>query len=155
LEAANTDLNAFLIYEVITNNGRLVCSHCGKRLTLNNLFDEKIVVEADDGYLSHVDCFLNYIMKSEPVISSCLEYGLYSEAQVRTDLLSRPFESVLLDISRKCSYKKLSVNLQAEKCSKFIATEATLIEMRNSNNLTILYDNMNISLPDLRDSDIN
>ncbi len=112
MEAANTDLNAFLIYEVLANNGRLVCSHCGKRLTLNNLFDEKIVVEADDGYLSHVDCFLSYVMKSEPIISSCLENGLYSEAQVRTDLLSRPFESVLLDISRKCSYKKLSVNSQ-------------------------------------------
>ncbi|MHA2113612.1 MAG: hypothetical protein ACXADW_22525, partial [Candidatus Hodarchaeales archaeon] len=84
-----------------------------------------------------------------------LENGLYSEAQVRTDLLSRPFESVLLDISRKCSYKKLSVNSQAEKCSRFIATEANLIEMRNSNNLTILYDYMEITLPDLRDSDIN
>ena len=155
MEAANTDLNAFLIYEVLANNGRLVCSHCGKRLTLNNLFDEKIVVEADDGYLSHVDCFLSYVMKSEPIISSCLENGLYSEAQVRTDLLSRPFESVLLDISRKCSYKRLSVNSQAEKCSRFIATEANLIEMRNSNNLTILYDYMDITLPDLRESDIN
>jgi len=155
LEAANTDLNAFLIYEVIANNGRLVCSHCGKRLTLNNLFDEKIVVEADDGYLSHVECFLSYVMKSEPIISSCLENGLYSEAQVRTDLLSRPFESVLLDISRKCSYRRLSVNSQAEKCSRFIATEANLIEMRNSNNLTILYDYMDITLPDLRESDIN
>ena len=155
MEAANTDLNAFLIYEVLANNGRLVCSHCGKRLTLNNLFDEKIVVEADDGYLSHVDCFLSYVMKSEPIISSCLENGLYSEAQVRTDLLSRPFESVLLDISRKCSYKKLSVNSQAKKCSRFIATEANLIEMRNSNNLTILYDYMDITLPDLRESDIN
>lgn len=155
MEAANTDLNAFLIYEVLANNGRLVCSHCGKRLTLKNLFDEKIVVEADDGYLSHVDCFLSYVMKSEPIISSCLENGLYSEAQVRTDLLSRPFESVLLDISRKCSYKKLSVNSQAEKCSRFIATEANLIEMRNSNNLTILYDYMDITLPDLRESDIN
>ncbi|MHA1541448.1 MAG: hypothetical protein ACTSQH_00555 [Candidatus Hodarchaeales archaeon] len=155
MEAANTDLNAFLIYEVIANNGRLVCSHCGKRLTLNNLFDEKIVVEADDGYLSHVECFLSYVMKSEPIISSCLENGLYSEAQVRTDLLSRPFESVLLDISRKCSYRRLSVNSQAEKCSRFIATEANLIEMRNSNNLTILYDYMDITLPDLRESDIN
>ena len=155
MEAVNPDLNAYLIYEVIANNGRLVCSHCGKRLTLSNLFDEKIVIEADDGYLSHVDCFLSYIIKSEPIISSCLENGLYSEAQVRTDLLSRPFESVLLDISRKCSYKKLSVNSQAEKCSKFIATEANLIEMRNSNNLTILYDYIDITLPDLRDSDIN
>ena len=155
MEAVNTDLNAFLIYEVIANNGRLVCSHCGKRLTLNNLFDEKIVIEVDDGYLSHVDCFLSYIIKSEPIISSCLENGLYSEAQVRTDLLSRPFESVLLDISRKCSYKNLSVSSQAEKCSKFIATEANLIETRNSNNLTTLYDYIDINLPDLRDSDIN
>ena len=155
MEAVDTDLNAFLIYEVITNNGRLVCSHCGKRLTLNNLFEEKIVIEAEEGYLSHVNCFLNYIMKSEPAILSCLENGLYSEAQVKTDLLSRPFESVILDISRKCSYEKLSLRSHAEKCSKFIATEANLIEMRNSNNLTILYDYIEVTIPDLRDSDIN
>ena len=72
-----------------------------------------------------------------------------------SDLLSRPFESVILDISRVCSYNKLSAKSQVGKCSKFIAAETNLIEMRNNNNLTILLDYLDIPMPDLSDSDIN
>lgn len=122
---------------------------------MNDLFDEKIVVEAENGYIGHIDCLLSYIMKAEPIISSCLESGLFSESKVRQDLLSRPFESVILDISRVCSYNKLSAKSQVGKCSKFIAAETNLIEMRNNNNLSILLDYLDIPMPDLSDSDIN
>ncbi len=155
METEESEISGFLIYEVIANNGRLLCSHCGKRVVINDLFDEKIVVEAENGYIGHIDCLLDYIIKAEPIISSCLENGLFSESQVRQDLLSRPFESVILDISRVCSYNKLSASSQAGKCSRFIATETSLIEMRNNNNLTTLFDYLDILMPDLSDSDIN
>jgi hypothetical protein len=155
LETDVSDFNEYLIYEVVANNGRLVCSHCGKRIVLNELFGEKIVAEVENGYLGHINCLLDYIMKAEPIISSCLENGLFSESQVREDLLSRPFESVILDISRACSYEKISNSSQIGKCTKFVAAETSLIEMRNNNNLTILLDYVEISVPDLTDSDIN
>ena len=120
-----------------------------------DLFENKIVLEAENGYIGHIDCLLDYIMKAEPIISSCLESGLFSESQVRQDLLSRPFESVILDISRVCSYNKLSASSQAKQSSKFIAAETSLIEMRNNNNLSTLLDFLDISMPDLSDSDIN
>ena len=155
MEVKDNDYNEFLIYEIIANNGRLICSHCGNRVVLNDLFDEKIVAEFENGYVGHINCLLQYIMKAEPIISSGLANGLFSESQVRQDLLSRPFESVILDISRACSYKNLVISSQAGKCTKFIATETNLIEMRNSNNLSVLLDYIDISLPDLSDSDIN
>ncbi len=149
------DLNGFLIYEIIANNGRLICSHCGNRVILNDLFDERIVIEVENGYIGHINCLLKYIMKAEPIISSGLANGLFSESQVRHDLLSKPFESVILDISRACSYRNLAISSQAGKCSKFIAAETNLIEMRNNNNLSVLLDYIEISIPDLSDSDIN
>lgn len=155
METEESDFGDYLIYEVIATNGRLLCSHCGKRIIMNDLFDEKIVVEAENGYIGHVDCLLDYIIKAEPIISSCLENGLFSESQVRQDLLSRPFESVILDISRVCSYNKLSTSSQAGKCSRFIAAETSLIEMRNNNNLSTILDYLDSTIPDLSDSDIN
>ena len=149
------DLNGFLIYEIIANNGRLICSHCGNRVILNDLFDERIVIEVENGYIGHINCLVKYIMKAEPIISSGLANGLFSESQVRHDLLSKPFESVILDISRACSYRNLAISSQAGKCSKFIAAETNLIEMRNNNNLSVLLDYIEISIPDLSDSDIN
>ena len=139
LEVKDNDYNEFLIYEIIANNGRLICSHCGNRVVLNDLFDEKIVAEFENGYVGHINCLLQYIMKAEPIISSGLANGLFSESQVR----------------RACSYKNLVISSQAGKCTKFIATETNLIEMRNSNNLSVLLDYIDISLPDLSDSDIN
>ena len=149
------DLNGFLIYEIIANNGRLICSHCGNRVILNDLFDERIVIEVENGYIGHINCLLKYIMKAEPIISSGLANGLFSESQVRHDLLSKPFESVILDLSRACSYRNLAISSQAGKCSKFIAAETNLIEMRNNNNLSVLLDYIEISISDLSDSDIN
>ncbi|PWI49707.1 hypothetical protein CEE45_00840 [Candidatus Heimdallarchaeota archaeon B3_Heim] len=155
MEMEANDLNGFLIYEIIANNGRLICSHCGNRVILNDLFDERIVIEVENGYIGHINCLLKYIMKAEPIISSGLANGLFSESQVRHDLLSKPFESVILDISRACSYRNLAISSQAGKCSKFIAAETNLIEMRNNNNLSVLLDYIEISIPDLSDSDIN
>ncbi len=155
LEIKDNDFNEFLIYEIVANNGRLICSHCGNRVELNDLFDEKIVAEVDNGYIGHINCLLQYIMKAEPIISSGLASGLFSESQVRQELLSRPFESVILDISRACSYRNLTTSSQAGECTRFIAAETNLIEMRNNNNLSVLLDYIDISLPDLSDSDIN
>jgi hypothetical protein len=155
LETSDSDYNVYLIYEVIANNGRLLCSHCGKRILINDLFENKTVIEAENGYLGHINCLLDYIMKAEPIISSGLEKGLFSESQVRQDLLSRPFESVILDISRVCSHNNLSASTQMKKCSNYIAAETNLIEMRNNSNLSILLDYLEVSIPDLSDSDIN
>jgi len=155
LETSDGEYNHSLIYEIIANNGRLLCSHCGKRILINDLFEDRTVIEAENGYLGHIDCLLDYIMKAEPIISSGLEKGLFSESQVRQDLLSRPFESVILDISRACSHKNLSASSQIQKCSKYIVTETNLIEMRNSSNLSILLDYLEVTIPDLSDSDIN
>ena len=155
MEVENNDFNEFLIYEIIANNGRLICSHRGNRVVLNDLFEEKIIAEVENGYIGHINCLLQYIMKAEPIISSGLASGLFSESQVRQDLLSRPFESVILDISRACSYRNLAISSQTGECTRFIAAETNLIEMRNNNNLSVLLDYIEISLPDLSDSDIN
>ena len=155
METSDGDFNLSLIYEVIANNGRLLCSHCGKGILINELFEDKIVAEAENGYLGHINCLLDYIMKAEPIISSGLEKGLFSESQVRQDLLSRPFESVILDISRACSHSNLSASSQIQKCSNYIVAETNLIEMRNSSNLSILLDYLEVAIPDLSDSDIN
>ena len=94
-------------------------------------------------------------MKAEPIISSVLAHGLFSESQVRQDLLSRPFESVILDISRACSYKSLSPSKQNHVCSKFIASESNFIEERNNYNLELLLTYLDRTVPDSTYSDVN
>lgn len=152
-EDSETDL--FVVYDLIINGGGLICSHCAKRITIEELFEQKIVVGNEEGYITHVDCLLQYIMKSEPTISSGLANGLFSESQVRQDLLSRPFESVLLDISRACSYKRLSPSKQNQECSKFVAFESNLIEERNNYNLELLLTYLDSTLTDSTYSDVN
>ncbi len=152
-EDSETDL--FVVYDLIINGGGLICSHCAKRITIEELFEQKIVVGNEEGYITHVDCLLRYIMKAEPTISSGLANGLFSESQVRQDLLSRPFESVILDISRACSYKRLSPSKQNQECSKFIANESNLIVERNNYNLELLLTYLDSTLTDTTYSDVN
>ncbi|UCE12332.1 MAG: hypothetical protein JSV04_09030, partial [Candidatus Heimdallarchaeota archaeon] len=95
-----SEIDLYVIYDAIINGGGLICSHCGKRIIVEELYEQKIVIGNEEGYISHIDCLIGYIIKAEPVISSGLAHGLFSESQVRQDLLSRPFESIILDISR-------------------------------------------------------
>jgi hypothetical protein len=156
LEFAETDIDPTIIYDIIiSGSGGLICSHCGKKFTLDELFEQKIVIGNEEGYLSHVNCLIGYIMKSEPIISSGLSSGLFSETQVRQDLLSRPFESVILDISRACSTKRLSTSKNNQECSKFVASELNLIEARNNHNLEILLAFLDSTLPDPMYSNLN
>jgi len=155
LDIDDSEIDLFVVYDLIINGGGLICSHCGKRITIEELFEQKIVVGNEEGYITHVDCLLGYIMKAEPIISSGLVNGLFSESQVRQDLLSRPFESVVLDISRACSYKRLSPSKQNQECSKFIAFESNLIGERNNYNLELLLTYLDNSLSDSSFSDLN
>ncbi|UCG89991.1 MAG: hypothetical protein JSU57_05890 [Candidatus Heimdallarchaeota archaeon] len=150
-----SEADLFVVYDLIINGGGLICSHCGKRFTVDELFEQKIVVGNEEGYVAHVDCLLGYIMKAEPIISSGLASGLFSESQVRHDLLSRPFESVILDISRACSYKRLSPSKQNQECSKFVAFESNLIEERNNYNLELLLTYLDSTLTNSTYSDLN
>ncbi len=150
-----SDIDLFMIYDLIISGSGLVCSHCGTRIIIEELFEQKIVIGNEEGYLTHVDCLLRYIMKAEPTISSGLAHGLFSESQVRQDLLSRPFESVILDISRACSYKRLSLSKQNFACSKFIASESNLIEERNNHNLELFLTYLDRTFPDPTYSDVN
>ncbi len=150
-----SDADLIVVYDLIINGGGLICSHCGKRIIIEELFEQKIVIGNDEGYLSHVDCLLGYIMKAEPIISSGLVNGLFSESQVREDLLSRPFESVILDISRACSYKRLSISKQNKECSQFIASESNLIEERINYNLELLLAYLDNTLSNSTYSDVN
>jgi hypothetical protein len=150
------DIDPVIICDIIiSGSGGLICSHCGKRITIDELLEQKIVIGNDEGYLSHVGCLLGYIMKAEPIISSGLASGLISESQVRQDLLSRPFESVILDISRACSFKRLSPSKYNHECSKFIASESNVIEQRNNHNLEILLTYLDSTLPDPMYSNVN
>jgi len=151
----DSEADLFVVYDLIINGGGLICSHCGKRFTVDELFEQKIVVGNEEGYVAHVDCLLRYIMKAEPIISSGLASGLFSESQVRQDLLSRPFESVILDISRACSYKRLSPSKQNQECSKFVAFESNLIEERNNYNLELLLTYLDTTLNNSTYSDLN
>jgi hypothetical protein len=153
LDIDKFEVDPFVISDLIISGGGLVCSHCGRRITIDELLDYKILIGNEEGYLSHIDCLINYIMKAEPTISSGLASGLFSESKIRQDLLSRPFESVVLDISRACSFKHLSP--LTDKCSKFIASESTLIEARNNHNLEILLDYLDNTFNDPTYSDIN
>jgi len=156
LDIENYDIDPSIVYDIIiSGSGGLICSHCGKKITLDELLEQKVVIGNDEGYLSHVNCLLGYIMKSEPIISSGLASGLFSESQVRHDLLSRPFESVILDISRACSFKRLSPSKQNHECSKFIASESNLIEQRNNHNLEMLLSYLDSTLPDPMYSNLN
>lgn len=155
LDIEESEIDLFVVYDLIISGGGLICSHCGKRISIEELFEQKIIVGNDDGYITHVDCLLRYIMKAEPIISSGLANGLFSEAQVRQDLLSRPFESVILDISRACSYKRLSTSKQSHECSKFIAFESNLIEERNNHNLELLLSYLDNTLINSTYSDLN
>lgn len=150
-----SEIDLFVIYDAILNDGGLVCSHCGKRITVEELYEQKIVIGNENGYISHIDCLIGYIIKAEPVISSGLAHGLFSESQVRQDLLSRPFESIILDISRACSYKRLSLSKQNLECSKFIASESNIIQERNNYNLEQLLTYLDMTLPDFTYSDVN
>jgi hypothetical protein len=142
-----------MVFDLIISGGGLMCSHCGKRISMDELLEQKIVLGNDEGYIGHVDCLLGYVMKAEPVISSGLASGLFSESQVRQELLSRPFESVLLDISRACSYKRSSPS--THECSKFIASESNLIEARNRYNLEVILTYLEYTFPDTSYSDVN
>jgi len=153
LDLEELEIDPFVIYDLIISGSGLICSHCEKRITIEELFEQKVVLGNEEGYISHVDCLLGYIMKAEPVISSGLASGLFSESQVRQDLLSRPFESVILDISRACSHKHLSPS--TKECTKFIASESNLIEARNNYNLEILLNYLNNNIPDPIHSDVN
>jgi hypothetical protein len=155
LDIDESEIDLFVVYDLIINGGGLICSHCGKRITIEELFEQKIVVGNEEGYITHVDCLLEYIMKAEPIISSGLANGLFSESQVRQDLLSRPLESVVLDISRACSYNRLSPSKQNRECSKFIAFESNLIGERNSYNLELLLTYLDNTLIDSSFSDLN
>lgn len=156
LDFAETDIDPTIIYDIIiSGSGGLICSHCGKKITLDELFEQKIVIGNEEGYLSHINCLLGYIMKSEPTISSGLDSGLFSESQVRQDLLSKPFESVILDISRACSIKRLSPSKNNRECSKFVSSELNLIEARNNHNLEILLVYLDSTLPDPMYSNLN
>ncbi|MHA1967700.1 MAG: hypothetical protein ACW964_07860 [Candidatus Hodarchaeales archaeon] len=156
MDFAETDIDPVIIYDIIiSGSGGLICSHCGKRITLDELFEQKIVIGNEEGYLSHINCLIGYVMKSEPIISSGLSSGLFSESQVRQDLLSKPFESVVLDISRACSIKRLSPSKNNRECSKFVASESNLIEARNNHNLEILLAFLDSTLPDPMYSNLN
>jgi len=149
-----TDIDPFVIYDLLlSNSGGLICSHCGKKITADDLLEEKIVMGNIDGYLSHVDCLLSYIIKAEPTISSGLASGLFSESQVRHDLLSKPFESVILDMSRACSLKRLTPSTR--QCSKFIASESNIIESRIKFNLEVILSFLDENYSDPMDSDVN
>ena len=156
LDLTEHDFDPIIIYDIIiSGNGGLICSHCGKRITLDELLEQNIVIGNEEGYLSHINCLLGYIMKSEPTISSGLASGLFSESQVRHDLLSKPFESVILDISRACSTIRLSTLKTSHECSKFIASESNIIEARNNHNLEILLTYLDSTLPDPMYSNLN
>ncbi|MHA1972365.1 MAG: hypothetical protein ACTSW1_05195 [Candidatus Hodarchaeales archaeon] len=142
------EIDLYIIYDLIIRGAGLICSHCGKKFSLEDLYEEKIV-QGDEGYLGHVDCLLKYVMKAEPVISTGLAFGLVSESEVRHELLEKPYESVILDISRACSFKKLSPSRQSHECSKFIASESNLIESRSNFNyelLLVYLDEVNLDL---------
>ncbi|MFX0173217.1 MAG: hypothetical protein ACFE9L_15080 [Candidatus Hodarchaeota archaeon] len=153
MDLEELEIDPFALYDLIISGGGLICSHCEKRITVEELFEQKVVLGNEQGYISHVDCLLGYIIKAEPAISSGLASGLFSESQVRQDLLSRPFESVVLDISRACSYNHLSP--LTKECSKFIASESNLIEARNNYNLEILLNYLNDTIYDPIHSDVN
>ncbi len=151
LEIEENEIDPYLIYDLIINGAGLICSHCGKRVNADELIEQKIVLGNEEGYLSHVDCLLSYIMKSEPSISSGLASGLFSEAEIRHDLLSRPYESVILDVNRACSFKHLTPSFT--ECSKFIASESNQIEERINYNLEIIIAYLEESLPQAQSLD--
>ena len=140
-----------MIYDLIINGVGLICSHCGKKVSIEELIEQKVVLGNDEGYLSHVECLIKYIMKSEPSISSGLASGLFSEAEIREDLLSRPYESVILDVSRACSFKHLTPSFN--ECSRYIASESNLIEDRMNFNLELIINYLEETLPQTQDYD--
>ncbi len=150
-----TEGDLYIIYDLIINGSGLICSHCGKRFTVDELFEQKIVVGNEEGYITHIDCLLGYVIKAEPIISSGLAHGLFSESQVRQDLLSRPLESIILDISRACSFKRLSPLKQNRECSRFVASELNLIAERNNHNLELLLNYLDNTVPNSIYSDLN
>jgi len=154
LDIEDLEIDLYVIYDLIIRGAGLVCSHCGAKFSLEDLYEEKIV-QGEEGYLGHVDCLLRYVMKSEPVISTGLAFGLVSESHVRTELLEKPLESVILDISRACSFKKLSPLNRTGECSKYVASEANLIQSRNNYNYELLLNYLDDIIPDPMYSDLN
>ena len=132
------EIDLYMIYDLMLQDGGLICSHCGGKLDLEDLMQQKVVLGDNEGYLSHEDCLIRFLMRAEPIISSGLSFGLISEAQVRDALLSQPWESVLLDIRRTCSQKQITQAFF--KAKKFIAKHARHIEARNVHNLGLLVD---------------
>ncbi|MFW9778946.1 MAG: hypothetical protein ACFFE8_08855 [Candidatus Heimdallarchaeota archaeon] len=132
------EIDLYMIYDLMLQGGGLICSHCGGNLDLEDLIQQNIVLGDNEGYLSHVECLIQFLMQAEPIISSGLSYGLISEDQVRDALLSQPWESVLLDIRRTCSKKQLTPSFQ--KAKQFISKQAHHIEARNVHNLGLLVD---------------
>lgn len=138
MDSEDHEIDLYMIYDLMLQGGGLVCSHCGGKLELEDLVQQKLVLGDNEGYLSHVDCLIRFLMRAEPIISSGLSFGLISEDQVRDALLSQPWESVLLDIRRTCSQKQLTRSFYNAK--QFIAKHTRHIEARNVHNLGLLVD---------------
>lgn len=153
MDYEESEIEPSQIYDIIISGGVLICSHCGERFTIDQLIDQKIVLGNTEGYLSHTDCLLGYIIKSEPIISSGLASGLFTETQIRHDLVSRPFESVVLDISRVCSHNRLTP--MTNECSKFIASESDSIAARINYNLESILSYLDNSILDPNYSNMN
>ena len=58
LDIDESEIDLFVVYDLIINGGGLICSHCGKRIRIEELFEQKIVVGNEEGYITHVDCLL-------------------------------------------------------------------------------------------------
>ena len=158
-------LDYFLLYEIVfsyRSSGNLICCHCGDKLTSADFVSNKIVLGDDDnseGYVSHIQCMLDYVIRSDPLIVYGTTNGIISETEIRTKLTNRPFESVILDLQRIYSTKKIGnkreIKKANDKCFHYITSVGKVIEARSNHNLDVIEKYLDTLYPDYLYSDYN
>lgn len=158
-------LDYVLLYEIVfsyRSSGNLICVHCGEKLSTADFIRGKIILgESDEmeGYVSHIQCMLDYVIRSDPLIVYGTSNGIISETEIRTELTNRPFESVLLDLQRIYSNKKVGkkrdIKKVNDKCFHYITSVGKVIEARSNHNVDIIEKYLDTLYPDYLYSDYN